>query len=51
MHVIKFYLDIVNQNLQRKGNVYKINLSDLADQNVVCLLLVSDEKWLWHKRL
>src|SRR4030067_3715975 len=28
----------------RKENVYKINFSDLADQKVVCLLLVNDEK-------
>src|SRR4030066_476763 len=35
----------------RKGNVYKINFSDLADQKVVCLLSVNDEKWMWHKML
>lgn len=23
----------------------------LADQKVLCLLSVSDEKWLWHRRL
>jgi hypothetical protein len=34
-----------------KGNVYKINFSDLVDQNAVCLLSASDEKWFWHKRL
>jgi hypothetical protein len=28
----------------RKGNVYKVNLSDLEDQNVHCLLTLSDEK-------
>jgi hypothetical protein len=36
---------------KRKNNVYKINFSDLADQKVVCLLSVSDEKWMWHRRL
>src|SRR4030043_238255 len=35
----------------RKDNVYKINFSDLADQKVVCLLSVNDEKWMWHRRL
>src|SRR4030066_111983 len=35
----------------RKGNVYKINFSDLTDQKVVCLLSVNDEKWMWHRRL
>jgi len=36
---------------KRVGNVYKINLSDLADQEVKCLLTLSEEKWVWHKRL
>ncbi|CAJ2671829.1 unnamed protein product [Trifolium pratense] len=35
----------------RKNNVYKINLSDLNDQKVMCLLTLSEEKWIWHKRL
>ncbi|KAK2395594.1 putative mitochondrial protein [Trifolium repens] len=35
----------------RKGNVYKVNLSDLKEQQVFCLLTLSDEKWVWHKRL
>jgi hypothetical protein len=36
---------------KRKCNVYKVNLSDLTDQRVVCLLTLSEEKWIWHKRL
>jgi len=36
---------------KRKDNVYKINFFKLADQKIVFLLSVSDEKWLWHKRL
>ncbi|CAJ2645568.1 unnamed protein product [Trifolium pratense] len=35
----------------RKNNVYKINLSDLNEQKVLCLLTLSEEKWIWHKRL
>lgn len=35
----------------RRGNVYKINFSDLANQKVVCLLSVNEEKWVWHRRL
>jgi hypothetical protein len=35
----------------RVGNVYKVNFSDLVDQKIICLLSLSDEKWLWHKRL
>ncbi|WJX24547.1 hypothetical protein P8452_13641 [Trifolium repens] len=35
----------------RKGNVYKINLSELTEQKIVCLLSVNDEKWVWHQRL
>ena len=29
-----------------KGNFYKTNFSKLVNRNVLCLLLVSDEKWL-----
>jgi hypothetical protein len=30
----------------RKGNVYEVNLSDLVEQKIVCLLSPSDEKWV-----
>ncbi|WJX18836.1 hypothetical protein P8452_08595 [Trifolium repens] len=30
----------------RKGNVYKINLSELTEQKIVCLLSLNDEKWI-----
>jgi len=36
---------------KRRNNVYKINFSELTDQKVLCLLLMSDKKWLWHRRL
>lgn len=36
---------------RRKGNIYKINFSELVDQKVLCLLTMSDEKLSWHKRL
>jgi len=36
---------------KRKNNVYKINFSELVNQKVVCLILVDDKKWLWHRRL
>jgi len=32
-------------------NIYKINISELVDQKVVCLLSVNDKKWVWHWRL
>ncbi|KAK2382366.1 putative mitochondrial protein [Trifolium repens] len=35
----------------RKGNVYKVNQSELTEQKIVCLLSLSDEKWVWHQRL
>jgi len=34
-----------------KNNVYKINFSELTYHKVVRLLLVSDKKWLWPRRL
>jgi len=36
---------------KRRNNVYKINFSELTDQKVLCLLSMSDKKWLWHRRL
>ena len=36
---------------KRRNNVYKINFSELTDQKVLCLLSMSDNKWLWHRRL
>ena len=35
---------------KRRKNVYKINFSELTDQKVLCLLSMSDKKWLWHGR-
>ena len=31
---------------KRRNNVYKINFSELTDQKVLCLLSMSDKKWL-----
>jgi hypothetical protein len=31
---------------KRKGNVYNIKFSDLADQKIVCLLSMYYEKWV-----
>jgi hypothetical protein len=36
---------------KRIDNVYKVNFSDLIDQKIICLLSLSDEKWLWHMLL
>jgi hypothetical protein len=36
---------------KRKNNADKINFSKLTSHKVVCLLSMSDEKWLWQKRL
>jgi len=36
---------------KRRNNVYKINFSELTDQKVLCLLSMSDKKWLLHRRL
>jgi len=46
----KSYKSIVFKG-KRRNNVYKIDFSELADQNVVCLLSVNDKKWLWRIRL
>src|SRR4051812_15482018 len=36
---------------KRKNNIYNIDLSDLEKQKVTCLMSVSEEQWVWHKRL
>lgn len=44
------YKSIVFKGM-RKDNIYKIIFFELVDQKVLCLLSVSDENWLWHRRL
>jgi len=34
-----------------KGNLYKINLSELSNQNVTCVLSIKENHWIWHKKL
>src|SRR3954463_13889836 len=36
---------------KRKNNIYKIDLQDLKNQRVTCLMSVSEEQWVWHRRL
>ena len=36
---------------RRPNNLYEIDLIDLSQQNVACLLSREDERWLWHKRI
>jgi len=36
---------------KRKGNLYKINLSELSNQNITCLLSIKWDHWVWHKKL
>src|SRR4051812_41839986 len=36
---------------KRKNKIYKTDLQDLKDQKVTCLMSVSEEQWVWHRRL
>src|SRR3954464_4374358 len=36
---------------KRKNNIYKTDLQDLMSQKVTCLMSVSEEQWVWHRRL
>ncbi|RDX80830.1 hypothetical protein CR513_38569, partial [Mucuna pruriens] len=35
---------------KRQNNLYKIDLTDLTNQNVTCLVSINDDQW-WHKKL
>src|SRR3954468_19123063 len=36
---------------KRKNNVYKTDLQDLKNQKVTSLMSISEEQWVWHRRL
>ncbi|XP_048232877.1 uncharacterized protein LOC125370629 [Ricinus communis] len=36
---------------ERSGNTYTIDLHKVANQSFKCLVSISDESWLWHRRL
>ena len=36
---------------ERVGNVYLIDLENLANQDVKCLISLSNDSWLWQRRL
>src|SRR3954462_2894530 len=36
---------------KRKNNIYKTDLQDLMSQKVTCLMSLSEEQWVWHRRL
>ncbi|RDX62902.1 hypothetical protein CR513_58723, partial [Mucuna pruriens] len=36
---------------KRQNNLYKINLTDLTNQSVTCLVSIKDDTWTWHKKL
>lgn len=36
---------------KRKGNLYKINLSELSNQIVICLLSIKENHWIRHNKL
>ncbi|RDX64006.1 hypothetical protein CR513_57483, partial [Mucuna pruriens] len=48
---------VKNQNcsqifsVKRQNNLYKINLTNLTNQNVTCLVSINNYQWTWHKKL
>ncbi|RDX69678.1 hypothetical protein CR513_51174, partial [Mucuna pruriens] len=36
---------------KRQNNLYKINLTNLSNQSVTCLVFIKDDHWIWHKKL
>ena len=35
---------------KRKGNLYRINLSELSNQNLTCLVSINGNHWVWHEK-
>ncbi|RDX77354.1 hypothetical protein CR513_42541, partial [Mucuna pruriens] len=38
-------------SIKRQNNLYKIDLEDLTNQNITCLVSINDDQWTWHKKL
>ncbi|RDX64511.1 hypothetical protein CR513_56922, partial [Mucuna pruriens] len=36
---------------KRQNNLYKINLLDLKNQNVTCLVSINNDQWTWYEKL
>ena len=36
---------------KRSSNIYTIDMHSLTNQNVKCLMSISNDAWLWHRRL
>ncbi|RDY05819.1 hypothetical protein CR513_10291, partial [Mucuna pruriens] len=35
----------------RQNNLYKIDITDLTNQNVTCLVSINNDQWMWYKKL
>ena len=34
----------------RRGNLYKIDIYELSDQKVSCLITLKEDHWMWHMK-
>lgn len=36
---------------QKQGNLHKMNLENLEDQEVACIVSSEEDKWVWQRKL
>ncbi|RDX94563.1 hypothetical protein CR513_23042, partial [Mucuna pruriens] len=49
--IVKNKDDIILFTIQRHEYLYMINLDELNNKKVTCLMSKDDERWIWHKKL
>ncbi|RDX70597.1 hypothetical protein CR513_50143, partial [Mucuna pruriens] len=49
--IVKNSKDSIIFSTKRQNNLYKIDLKDLTNQNVTCLVSINNDQWMWHKKL
>ncbi|RDX80225.1 hypothetical protein CR513_39247, partial [Mucuna pruriens] len=49
--IVKDYKGSIIYSTKRQNNLYQIDLEDLTNQNVTCLVSINDYQWMWYKKL
>ncbi|RDX73915.1 hypothetical protein CR513_46399, partial [Mucuna pruriens] len=49
--IVKDYKSSIIFSVKRLNTLYKIDMTNLTNQNVTCLVSINDDHWTWHKKL